>query len=170
MVLDDGIVLRLADDRFLATVSSSHAQHVLSHFEFWRDRELPAWRCALTSGGTPVASVSVQAYSPSSSTTVLQTGFTQVDGTYSIPGLSSGSYLLRAVDNQGRYVSEWYADAADFNTATIVSLASVDTTANFDLSPGGRIAGTVTSGGTAVSNVTVSFYRAADNGSWWLTR
>jgi sarcosine oxidase subunit alpha len=48
MVLDDGIVLRLADDRFLATVSSSHAQHVLSHFEFWRDREFARRGVALT--------------------------------------------------------------------------------------------------------------------------
>jgi sarcosine oxidase subunit alpha len=48
MVLDDGIVLRLADDRFLATVSSSHAQHVLSHFEFWRDREFAKRGVALT--------------------------------------------------------------------------------------------------------------------------
>ncbi len=35
MVLDDGIVLRLADDRFLATVSSGHAEHMLSHFEYY---------------------------------------------------------------------------------------------------------------------------------------
>jgi sarcosine oxidase subunit alpha len=36
MVLDDGIVLRLAENRFLATVSTGHAGHMLSHFEFWR--------------------------------------------------------------------------------------------------------------------------------------
>jgi methylglutamate dehydrogenase subunit C len=35
MVLDDGIVMRLAEDRFLATISSGHAGHMLSHFEFW---------------------------------------------------------------------------------------------------------------------------------------
>jgi sarcosine oxidase subunit alpha len=39
MVLDDGIVLRLAEDRFLATVSSGHADHMLSHFEYYRDLE-----------------------------------------------------------------------------------------------------------------------------------
>ena len=39
MVLDDGIVLRLAADRFIATVSSGHAEHLYSHFEFWRDLE-----------------------------------------------------------------------------------------------------------------------------------
>jgi methylglutamate dehydrogenase subunit C len=39
MVLDDGLVLRLADDRFLATTSSGHGAHMLSHFEFYRDTE-----------------------------------------------------------------------------------------------------------------------------------
>ena len=48
MVLDDGIVLRLAEDRFLATTSSSHAQLVLSHFEFWRDTEWTGRHVTLT--------------------------------------------------------------------------------------------------------------------------
>jgi sarcosine oxidase subunit alpha len=39
MVLDDGLVLRLAEDRFLATTSSGHGGHMLSHFEFYRDTE-----------------------------------------------------------------------------------------------------------------------------------
>ena len=39
MVLDDGIVLRLEEQRFLATTSSAHAQHMLSHFEHYRDTE-----------------------------------------------------------------------------------------------------------------------------------
>ncbi len=39
MVLDDGIVLRLAEDRFLATTSSGHGAHMLSHFEHYRDTE-----------------------------------------------------------------------------------------------------------------------------------
>jgi sarcosine oxidase subunit alpha len=48
MVLDDGILLRLADDRFIATTSSSHAQLVLSHFEFWRDTEWTSRRVTLS--------------------------------------------------------------------------------------------------------------------------
>jgi sarcosine oxidase subunit alpha len=48
MVLDDGVVLKLAEDRFLATVSSGHAGHVLSHFEFWCDREFAHQDVALT--------------------------------------------------------------------------------------------------------------------------
>jgi methylglutamate dehydrogenase subunit C len=39
MVLDDGIVLRLAEDRFLATTGSGHAAHMLAHFEYYRDTE-----------------------------------------------------------------------------------------------------------------------------------
>ena len=35
-VLDDGLVLRLGADRFLATVSSGHADHMVSHFEHHR--------------------------------------------------------------------------------------------------------------------------------------
>jgi sarcosine oxidase subunit alpha len=39
MVLDDGIALRLATDRFLVTTSTGHADHMLSHFEYYRDTE-----------------------------------------------------------------------------------------------------------------------------------
>jgi heterotetrameric sarcosine oxidase alpha subunit len=39
MVLDDGIVLRIAADRFLVTTSTGHADHMLSHFEYYRDTE-----------------------------------------------------------------------------------------------------------------------------------
>ncbi|MBS0374266.1 MAG: (2Fe-2S)-binding protein [Proteobacteria bacterium] len=39
LVLDDGLVLRVADDRFIATTSSGHGLHMLSHFEHYRDAE-----------------------------------------------------------------------------------------------------------------------------------
>jgi methylglutamate dehydrogenase subunit C len=48
MVLDDGLMLRLSPDRFLATVSSSHALHVLSHLEYRRDLEFASRSVALT--------------------------------------------------------------------------------------------------------------------------
>jgi sarcosine oxidase subunit alpha len=38
-VLDDGLALRLAPGRFLATVSSGHGTHMLSHFEHYRALE-----------------------------------------------------------------------------------------------------------------------------------
>jgi sarcosine oxidase subunit alpha len=39
MVLDDGLVLRLGEQRFLATTGSGHAEHMLAHFERYRDLE-----------------------------------------------------------------------------------------------------------------------------------
>jgi sarcosine oxidase subunit alpha len=48
MVLDDGIVLRLAEDRFVATTSSGHADHMLSHFEHYRDTEWSGRAVAVT--------------------------------------------------------------------------------------------------------------------------
>ncbi len=48
MVLDDGIVLRIAEDRFLATTSSGHAEHMLSHFEYCRDTQWSGAQVALS--------------------------------------------------------------------------------------------------------------------------
>ncbi len=39
MVLDDGLVLRVGADRFVATTSSAHGTHMLSHFEHYRSTE-----------------------------------------------------------------------------------------------------------------------------------
>lgn len=48
MVLDDGIVMRLAENRFVATVSSGHADHMAAHFNFWRDRSHSSREVAIT--------------------------------------------------------------------------------------------------------------------------
>ena len=48
MVLDDGLLLRVAADHFLATTSSSHLAHVLAHLEFHRDTDWVGRRVALT--------------------------------------------------------------------------------------------------------------------------
>jgi len=48
MVLDDGIVLRLSETRFLATVSTGHTEHMLSHFEHYRQTEWANSRLAIT--------------------------------------------------------------------------------------------------------------------------
>ncbi len=48
IVLDDGLLLRQAADRFTATTSSSHGAHVLSHLEFYRDTEWRGRRIAIS--------------------------------------------------------------------------------------------------------------------------
>ena len=48
MVLDDGLALRLGPDRYIVTTSSSHSEHMLSHFEHYRDLECGHRRVVLT--------------------------------------------------------------------------------------------------------------------------
>jgi methylglutamate dehydrogenase subunit C len=48
MVLDDGLVLRLAETRFLATVSTGHTEHMLSHFEHYRQTDWANARLTIT--------------------------------------------------------------------------------------------------------------------------
>lgn len=48
MVLDDGLILRLAPDRFRVTTSTGHAGHMLSQFEFYRATDWGHARLALT--------------------------------------------------------------------------------------------------------------------------
>ena len=48
MVLDDGLVLRTAADRFIATTSSGHGTHMLSHFEHYRATEWAGRAVAIT--------------------------------------------------------------------------------------------------------------------------
>ncbi|GAA4828752.1 2Fe-2S iron-sulfur cluster-binding protein [Actinomycetospora corticicola] len=49
MVVDDGTVLRLAEDRFLVTTTTGNAAHVLDTMEEWLQTEWPDLRVRLTS-------------------------------------------------------------------------------------------------------------------------
>ncbi|MCD2194690.1 2Fe-2S iron-sulfur cluster-binding protein [Actinomycetospora endophytica] len=49
MVVDDGTVLRLAEDRFLVTTTTGNAAHVLDSMEEWLQTEWPHLRIRLTS-------------------------------------------------------------------------------------------------------------------------
>ncbi len=120
-------------------------------------------RGLVTSNGTPMSGVAVQAYSASNSLSPAASAFSQADGSYRFGGLAPGSYLLRAIDGQGRSISEWYSNATSFNTAAIVSLGLSDAVIDLDLAPGGRITGTVTSGGNPVANVSVGISKASDD-------
>jgi glycine cleavage system aminomethyltransferase T len=48
MVLDDGLVLRLSDDRFFATTSSAHAEGILSHLEYYCETEFAGQKVSVT--------------------------------------------------------------------------------------------------------------------------
>ncbi len=59
MVFDDGVVLRLAADRFLATTTTGNAAAVLDWFEEWLQTEWPDLRVRLTSVTEQWATIAV---------------------------------------------------------------------------------------------------------------
>ena len=83
----------------------------------------------------------------------VSSGNTGTNGTYTAGGLRSGSYkvLFRAFN--GIYISEWYNDKADFESADLVWLtAPSNTTVNAALGRGGSITGRLTgSNGSGIS-------------------
>ena len=59
MVFDDGVALRLADDRFLITTTTGNAAAVLAWMEEWLQTEWPELRVRLTSVTEHWATVAV---------------------------------------------------------------------------------------------------------------
>ncbi|MGH3756223.1 2Fe-2S iron-sulfur cluster-binding protein [Actinophytocola sp.] len=59
MVFDDGVVLRLAEERFLATTTTGNAAAVLDWFEEWLQTEWPSLRVWLTSVTEQWATIAV---------------------------------------------------------------------------------------------------------------
>jgi hypothetical protein len=62
----------------------------------------------------------------------VRTVTTDINGNYSVNGLIAGDYRLYFVDHNGVYGSEYYEDKADFNSATIVSVATNVTVGNIN--------------------------------------
>jgi sarcosine oxidase subunit alpha len=59
MVLDDGVVMRIADDRFVATTTTGNAAVVLDWFEEWLQTEWPDLRARCTSVTEQWATVAI---------------------------------------------------------------------------------------------------------------
>ena len=59
MVFDDGVVMRLAEDRFFVTTTTGGAANVLDHFEEWLQTEWPDLRVYCTSVTEQWATVAV---------------------------------------------------------------------------------------------------------------
>jgi hypothetical protein len=91
------------------------------------------------------------------------------DGTYTIDALPAGEYRLAFDafrDTPGEFIEEWYSDAADFDSATVITIGAGETLAGFDaeIAPfaDAIVPGTV----TIVGNATPGEALTVDNGSW----
>jgi len=118
------------------------------------------------STGLPVANVTVEALDSAGDD--VASANTAADGTYTIDGLTTGSYRILFSPSDHSEVLEYYGGAASFQAATAVSVTTGTITQNIDqallpASRGGTISGTVTSSGQPLSGVTVRIYDSAGN-------
>jgi hypothetical protein len=101
-----------------------------------------------TATSEPIEGVSVCAYGGTGSCVTTGAG-----GTYSIPGLESGSYKVEfnAIEGGMNYITEYYNDKSSFEKAEFVSVFGESVTSGIDaaLAKGGQITGTVTDEATA---------------------
>lgn len=94
---------------------------------------------------------------------------TDADGRYSFIRLNAGQYKIR-FDANGNYVSEYYSDKLDFDSASTVSLVAGDTISGIDasLAAGAVVSGRVTDEtGNPLSPVYVHLYRFDAASSSW---
>jgi protocatechuate 3,4-dioxygenase beta subunit len=86
------------------------------------------------------------------------------DGTYSLPDLAPGQYLVDfGCDSSTTYGEQWFPDAADEGAAQQVSVPTGTTTVNAVLQRAGSVTGTVTGpNGRPLAGVCVAAYSTAD--------
>ncbi|WP_194409275.1 carboxypeptidase regulatory-like domain-containing protein [Microbacterium cremeum] len=95
----------------------------------------------------------------------VESRMTDASGAYSIPGLPAGDYKLN-FSTSGPLLGEWYDDAADAASATVVTVTGGSaTTADAQLTVGASISGVITTeSGEPVSNATVWVGRITPDG------
>ncbi|WP_395244399.1 carboxypeptidase regulatory-like domain-containing protein [Agromyces sp. MMS24-K17] len=121
--------------------------------------------------GAPVAGGYVYAYLTNDLTGTRGGASVASDGSYSIPGLPTGEYVLKAGKGWGatsELVDEYWQDAYTLDAATRVDLTAGDTfTAAFELNDGGAVTGTVVDDdGAPVAGVDVTAEHAGSAEHW----
>ena len=125
-------------------------------------------------GTTPLQNIEVSAYqwdAASSWWDEINDAYTDAAGNYDIGGLPSGTYRIEFRDRNGTYLTEWYDNQPDLDSATDITVNAPTTTAgiNASLEQAGHISGTVTGpdGTTPLQNIEVSAYQWNAANSWW---
>ena len=116
-------------------------------------------------GGADLTGICVNAFTSTGSLSPAGNTTTAADGTYSITGLSTGSYDVEfstGCGSTGNYLTQWYDNEPSPTSANAVPVIAGTTSSTIDASlvTGGTIAGTVTakSGGADLDGICVSVY------------
>jgi hypothetical protein len=120
-------------------------------------------------GGADLTGICVSAFTSNGALSPAGNTITAADGTYSITGLSTGSYDIEfstGCGSTGNYLTQWYNNEPSPTSANAVPVTAGTTSPTIDASlvTGGTIAGTVTakSGGADLGGICVSVY-TSDN-------
>jgi Carboxypeptidase regulatory-like domain len=116
-------------------------------------------------GDAPLANVGVTAYNAATNTT--QSALTGADGSYTVGGLSSGSYRVRfAVESRplitgpGDYATQLYGGGSPLEVTAGETISGIDA----QLQPGATISGTVSGpGGSGIGGIGGTAYDASGN-------
>ncbi|MFZ4857789.1 MAG: carboxypeptidase regulatory-like domain-containing protein [Desulfuromonadaceae bacterium] len=114
------------------------------------------------SAGSGIAGVYLRAYEVASSSNI-NYGSSQSDGSYTITGLPTGSYKLEFSGGSTGYISQWYNNKTSQALADAVTVTAGAATSdiNATLILGGTITGKVSNTeGTGISGVSVQVYDA----------
>jgi hypothetical protein len=112
--------------------------------------------------GVPLEDIGVTVYDAASGSFVTSDS-TDATGVYRIGSLVAGNYKLRFQDYGGDYLSEYYDDEPDQESADLITVAAgVTTTVDAALTPGAVVRGTITAQGSGVplEDITVTLYDA----------
>ena len=117
-----------------------------------------------TLAGGAVSGVFVAAYSSDPYVGQRAATTTNSDGTYTLRGLTAGTYTLKFTSEQTSYIEQWLGNRTGFSTADsfTVTLGQASTQKNAVLALGASISGTVTAmaGGTPFVSARVDIYSA----------
>jgi hypothetical protein len=117
-------------------------------------------------GGGALSGICVSIYTADNTLTLVGTTPTAADGTFSVDGLTTGSYDVEftgGCGNPGNVGQQWYDNQISQNLATPVTVTTgVTTSIDAALAIGGTITGTVTAtvGGAALGGICVDAYAA----------
>jgi hypothetical protein len=119
------------------------------------------------SGATGIQNVSVQVRDTSGNWIPNINGTsTNSNGDYTLGGLPAGDYKIYFDGSQTIYISQWFNNAPDQSSATILHVLAGGALSNTNavLSLGGTISGTVTNGSIGIQNISVQLRDTSGNG------